>query len=552
MPTVSTYPTINIPNVDIWDFLFSRTDREYPDDKVIYSDYDTGHSYTFRNVRDLSIKFGAGLRAKHQWKNGNVVALFSPNDVDYPVVMWGTHWAGGTVSLINPNYTVSELQFQLVDSGAKLLITHQALLPTVLKVAKKIGFPESKIFLLGDMESVRSLEFKHFKTVVSPVPLRKPVIDPKVDLSFLIYSSGTTGKPKGVMLTHSNIISNILMKALCHNGNLSWKGGPNDSGDSVIGFLPFFHSYGLTAIVHIAIYIGMEVFVMPRFDLEKFCAITEQRKVTFAAVVPPVVLQLGKSPIVDKYDLSSLRLVSSGAAPLTRELVDVVQKRLNVHIVQGYGLSETSPITHQQQWEDAGKVIGSIGRLLANQTSKFVSSSGQEVSDGEAGELWVKGPNIFKGYLNNVEGTKNALTQDGYFKTGDIGYQDKNGNVFITDRIKELIKYNGFQVAPAELEGILMSHPKVADVAVVGVNDEQLATEVPRAYIVTVAGVERDEITSEEITKWMADKVANHKLLRGGIKYIDAIPKTASGKIVRSLLRAKAKEEGIKRPQTKL
>jgi 4-coumarate--CoA ligase len=174
------------------------------------------------------------------------------------------------------------------------------------------------------------------------------------------------------------------------------------------------------------------------------------------------------------------------------------------------------------------------------------------VPDGETGELLVKGPNIFKGYLNNEAGTKNALTSDGYFKTGDVGYQDKDGNVFITDRIKELIKYNAFQVAPAELEGVLMSHPKVADVAVVGVHDEQRATEVPRAYVVTVAGVDESETTSREITLWMEEKVANHKQLRGGIRYVRAIPKTASGKILRSTLRAKAAEEGIKRPQSML
>lgn len=205
-----------------------------------------------------------------------------------------------------------------------------------------------------------------------------------------------------------------------------------------------------------------------------------------------------------------------------------------------------------QQWEDHGNAIGSIGRLLANQTSKFVSVEGEEVPDGQTGELWIKGPNIFKGYLNNIEGTRHALTDDDYFKTGDVGYQDKDGNVFITDRIKELIKYKGFQVAPAELEGILMSHPKVTDVAVVGVNDEQLATEVPRAYIVTAPGVERNDATSDEITTWLKDKVASHKWLRGGIRYIDAVPKTASGKIVRSVLKSKAKQEGIRPSQAKL
>ncbi|KAH8817340.1 hypothetical protein F5884DRAFT_874332 [Xylogone sp. PMI_703] len=543
MPTKSKYPDVEIPNVDLWDFLFSRTDREFPDNKVIFSDIDTSRAYTYQDLRNLSIKFGAGLRAKENWQKGDVLGLFTPNDIDYPVVMWGTHWAGGIASLINPNYTASELEFQLLDSGVKLLVTHPSLLPTVLKATKKIGFPTTKIFLLGDERLVQPKSFKHYKSLASPVPLVKATVSPKDDISFLIYSSGTTGKPKGVMLTHSNIISNVLMHALCLNHNLTWNGGPAGKGDSMIGFLPFFHSYGLTALVLFAPYIGIEIIVMPKFDLEKFCAVTEQRKVTFHSVVPPVLLLLSKSPIVDKYDMSSVRLFNSGAAPLTKELVNDVQKRLNITVIQGYGLSETSPVTHAQTWEDNGLPVGSIGRLYANQSSKFVSPTGEEVPDGEPGELWVKGPNVFKGYLNNEAATKNALTDDGWFKTGDIGYQDKDGNAFITDRLKELIKYNAFQVAPAELEGVLMSHPKIADVAVVGVYDSQRQTEVPRAYVVTTPGIEQNESTTQEITKWMGEKVANHKQLRGGIRYVNEIPKTASGKILRSALRAKAKED---------
>jgi 4-coumarate--CoA ligase len=318
------------------------------------------------------------------------------------------------------------------------------------------------------------------------------------------------------------------------------------------------------------LYLGIEIIVMPKFDLAKFCEITERKRVTYGAVVPPVVLQLGKSPIVDKYNMSSLRMISSGAAPLTKELVALVRKRLNIPVVQGYGLSETSPVTHQQvkspfnrempqadcrtiqSWESDGNPVGSIGTLLASQTSKFVSPTGDELPDGSLGELWVKGPNVFKGYLNNVAGTKNALTTDGWFKTGDVGYQDVQGNVFITDRSKELIKYNAFQVAPAELEGVLMSHPKISDVAVVGVRDDERATEVPRAYVVTVTGVEQSEVTSLEILRWMRTKIADHKQLRGGVRYIQAIPKTASGKILRSALREQANKEGIRRQQAKI
>lgn len=196
-----------------------------------------------------------------------------------------------------------------------------------------------------------------------------------------------------------------------------------------------------------------------------------------------------------------------------------------------------------QPWDLWNKPIGSVGHLLPNQSAKYMSSEGIEVTAGETGELWIKGPNIFQGYLNNPEGTSNALTEDGYFKTGDIGYQDKDGNFYITDRVKELIKYNGFQVAPAELEGLLATHPLINDIAVVGVYDKSQATEVPRAYVVLRPGIEASEKAETEIVDWLGAKVANHKKLRGGVRFVDIVPKSASGKILRRLLKAKAEKE---------
>lgn len=205
-----------------------------------------------------------------------------------------------------------------------------------------------------------------------------------------------------------------------------------------------------------------------------------------------------------------------------------------------------------QPWEDWNTTIGSVGRLLPNQTARYMSSDEKEVPAGETGELWIKGPNIFKGYLNNPEGTKNALTADGYFKTGDVGHQDKEGNFYITDRVKELIKYKGFQVPPAELEGMLASHPKVNDVAVIGVYNKEQATEEPRAYVVPAPGVEASKETAKDITDWLQAKVANHKRLRGGVRFVDEIPKSVSGKILRRVLKVRAQEEEEKGPKAKL
>ena len=294
------------------------------------------------------------------------------------------------------------------------------------------------------------------------------------------------------------------------------------------------------------------VILMPKFDIERFCAIIQNYQITFVYIVPPVVLLLGKHPAVDKYDLSSLRMMNSGAAPLTKELVEAVHKRIRCPIKQGYGLSETSPTTHGQPWEEWKESVGSVGHLLPNQIAKYMSPEEKELPQGQVGELWIKGPNIFKGYLNNPEGTANALTSDGFFKTGDVGYQDEAGNFYITDRVKELIKYKGFQVPPAELEGLLISHPRINDVAVIGIYNKDQATEVPRAYVVPAPGIEGGKKTEKDITDWLAAKVASHKRLRGGVRFVDEIPKSASGKILRRMLKVKAQEEEEKGQKAKL
>lgn len=283
---------------------------------------------------------------------------------------------------------------------------------------------------------------------------------------------------------------------------------------------------------------------MPKFNLEDFCRIVQSHKITMGYVAPPVVLQLCKSPVVGKYDMSSLKMMNSGAAPLTKELVDELWQKRKLKCKQGYGLTETSPTTHTQKFEQWYSSVGSVGVLLPNQTAKFMSPEEKELPVGEAGELWIKGPNIFMGYLNSPEGTANALTPDGYFKTGDVGYHDKDGNFYITDRVKELIKYKGFQVPPAELEGKLLAHPKIADVAIIGVYDKTQATEVPRAYVRVKDGVAADDTTAKDIQEWMAANVANHKRLRGGIRFVPEVPKSATGKILRRVLKELAAKEG--------
>jgi 4-coumarate--CoA ligase len=429
----------------------------------------------------------------------------------------------------------------LQNSGAKALATQLPLIEYARKAAQKSGLPEDRIILLGGGRDEWS-QFRHFTSLGNSAGLsrhgRVKVNDPAKELAFLAYSSGTTGLPKGVMLTHRNLVSNLLMGLAA---------SPVTGEDRLLAFLPFYHIYGLSGLVHQSLYRGLTCIVMEKFDLEQFCKLVQQHTITFSYVVPPVVLGLSKHPVVDKYDLSSLRMMTSAAAPLTKELVDAAYKRLRIPVTQAFGLSETSPSTHVQPLELWQSTVGSVGRLLSNQTAKYVSIDETEVPVGEVGELWVKGPNVFAGYWKNEKATANALTSDGYFKTGDIGYQDKDGNFYITDRIKELIKYKGSQVAPAELEGVLLSHDKVNDVAVLGIQRDDLATEVPIAYVVPRPGTAASPQLEKEIVDFVASKVANHKKLRGGVKFVDEIPKSAAGKILRRVLKEKYQQEEKRR-----
>ncbi|KAF2440917.1 4-coumarate-CoA ligase-like protein [Karstenula rhodostoma CBS 690.94] len=545
MPTKSSFPDVPIPDVDLWGFLFERKDKPFQDDKVIYVDPYTKRSYTYAQVKATAIEFGQGLKALWDWQKGDVLALYTTNCIDTPAITWGCHWAGGVLSPANPAYTVDELAFQLKDAGAKAIVTQMAFIKNAQEAATKVGIPLDRVIVMGDQRDT-SYKVKHFTSIIKTsgsARFRRTKAKPDQDLAFLVYSSGTTGHPKGVMLTHRNIVANTMMIKAGEGGNLNPKGGPSGDGDKILAFLPFFHIYGLTCLIHQAIYSGLQLVVMPRFDLEDFCKFIHELKITFLYVVPPIVVLLAKSPVVSKYNLSSVRMMNSGAAPLTKELVDAVYERLKIPIKQGYGLSETSPTTHTQPWETWNTHVGSVGTLLPYQVAKYMSPEEKELEVGEVGELWIKGPNVFKGYLNNPEGTANALTSDGYFRTGDVGYQDADGNFYITDRIKELIKYKGFQVAPAELEGILLSHPSINDVAVIGVYEKDEATELPRAYVVPKEGLGRTDDEKKAIIGWLGERVAGHKRLRGGVRWIDEIPKSASGKILRRMLKVKAQEE---------
>ncbi|KAF2801353.1 acetyl-CoA synthetase-like protein [Mytilinidion resinicola] len=334
-------------------------------------------------------------------EKGDVLALYTPNCIDTPA---------------------------LHDFKAKPVVTQKSFLEKTRAAARKAGIADNRVILMGDKRD-ETQKFKHFRGMTR---YRESKIDPKKDLAFLVYSSGTTGLPKGVMLSHENIVANTMMNQVGEGKDLSWKGGFNNGGDKILAFIPFFHIY---------------LVVMTKFELDRFCQNVQTRKITYTYAVPPVILMLGKSPIIDKYDLSSLRILKSGRPPLKKGLTDALYKRLGIPIKQGYSLSETSPTTHMQHWEDWHVHIGSVGRLLPNQTAKYIHDFEIEVPFGETGELCIKGPNVFQGYLNNPASTTNAFTRDGYLRPATSGTRIKMP-IYITDRVKELIKYKGFQVPP--------------------------------------------------------------------------------------------------------
>jgi len=370
---------------------------------------------------------------------------------------------------------------------------------------------------------------------------------------YICYSSGTTGKPKGVETTHQNMTTllDIVSSAF-----------PPITDDSImLGILPFYHIYGIAKLVHFPFSQGCPVVIQTKFEPEKFCSVIQRFRVTHSLVVPPVLVVLARHPAVDEYDLSSLRVLFSGAAPLGHTLVKQVKERLlakrggrgELGITQGYGLTETSPTTHLLTVEEADRKMGSIGVLLPNLEARLVHDDEGKVdaAEGQPGELWIRGKTVMKGYLNNPTATKNSITPDGWFKTGDVAIRDKEGYYYIVDRRKELIKYKGFQVPPAELEYVLLTHPDIADAAVIGLESVKEATELPRAYVVhahpeKVKSAKAKAEFAKSVAKWMESKVARHKFLRGGVGVIDIIPKSAAGKILRRDLRELAKQEAAR------
>ncbi|OJD33266.1 4-coumarate-ligase [Diplodia corticola] len=576
MPIKSRYQ-VDIPAVDLATYIFQSPTASISNHKA-FLDATSPEKYflSFPDFRLWSQRFAAGLRAAG-FQPGDRLLLFSGNTIFFPAVLIGTVMAGGIFTGANPTYVARELAYQLRDSGARFLICAEQSMATGLEAARSIGMAEDRVFAFDDGRAafdgtgsgVAGTGVRHWSALLAspeagarfawqpltaPDDLRRTVV--------LNYSSGTTGVPKGVEITHRNYVANT-------HQTLSWARmdpgfAENAARARYLAFVPFYHAMGQTLFCAHAPLVGIPVYVMQKFDFARMLDCIQRHRITDLTLVPPVVVSLAKHPLVANYDLSSVERVGCGAAPLSREMCAELEKRLEgpgpepngqqqqktklprVNVKQGWGMTEitcTATGWHPTAHSDSS----SVGELAPNAEAKIVpadhdgpSDAVQELPRGARGELWIRAPNVMKGYWGRPDATAEALTPDGWLKTGDIAYADEAGFLWIVDRKKELIKVKGNQVAPAELEAVLLENEGLADAAVVGVTTPR-GEEVPRAYVVRGEGGRR--LTEGDVVAWMDGRVSRNKRLAGGVKFVEAIPKNPSGKILRKVLRDQAQAE---------
>jgi acyl-CoA synthetase (AMP-forming)/AMP-acid ligase II len=498
-PSQAPYEEFPLPE------LLRRSAERFGDKPALISAEGTVRTYRelWSNARKV-----ARFLQDHGIEKGDKVGVFSPNHVDYASVFYGALLTGATVTTLNPLYREREIEHQLNDAEAVALFVFSLMAAPVeaarpnLPCLRHVWPIDGLADLLGGVsEEYRPVE-----------------ISAREDVAVLPYSSGTTGLPKGVMLTHHNIASNV--KQGLATGQVT--------PDTVsLCTLPFFHIYGMTVLMSTGLALGTTGIVMMRFDVEQMMSLVGKYSMTNLYLAPPAVLAMANVPDPSRFDTSSLHVVVSGAAPLPVEVADRVRSTYGCLVAQGYGMTETSPTTNTNPLDRIK--IESCGPPVADTFEKIVSlETGKELAAGEVGEVAVRGPQVMKGYWKRPQETKDCLSEDGWLLTGDIGWLDEDGYLYILDRKKEMIKYKGYQVAPAELEAILHEHPAVQDAAVIP-KPHLEGGEIPKAFVVLREGF---QASPEELMAFVAEKVAPYKKIRE-VEYMTEIPKTLSGKILR-------------------
>lgn len=524
----------------ITEFVTENWTKQSVKEKIAIIDGSTGQSRTFEQYYNHMGSIAANLKDNFGIKEGSTVALIAPNHVDYVPICLATALCGAKVTPINPLFKAKELTTILSRSEATVLITHWSALDVALEGMKNSEALKHVIVIPKDDDSAAPegmISLSTLKSHSNPIyeTCSKVFEDPESHPCLLPYSSGTTGLPKGVTLTHTNLVANLLQVESAEL--LAFP-----SNQKLFSPLPFFHIYGYLVSVLYTAWQGQELITMSgKFDLELFCSLVEKHRPHRAHLVPPILIQLANQPIVSNYDLSSISMIWSAAAPLSKDTADAVTKRIGSNVKQAWGMSELSPIGTVES--DFNLRQGSIGQLVSSTFGKIVDPETKEsLGPGKTGELMIKGPQVMKGYLNDPDKTSECLSSDGWLQTGDVAKYDEDGFFYLTDRIKELIKVRAFQVPPAELEALLLTHPNIRDAAVIPIDDEE-SGELPRAYVTLKEDDISQHVTESEVQSWVKERVAPYKRLEGGVEFIDVVPKSASGKILRRILKDKYRDE---------
>nr|AHL83551.1 4CL [Morus alba var. multicaulis] len=523
----SKLPDIYIPNhLPLHSYCFENISNYQ--DKPCLINGSTGETYSYADVELTARKVAAGLD-ELGIKQGDVILLLLQNCPEFIITFLAASYIGAISTTANSFYTPAEIAKQAKASKAKLILTVSTYVDKVKNFADENSV---KIVCIDDAPPEGCLHFSELSNAdESEIPAVK--INPD-DVVALPYSSGTTGLPKGVMLTHRGLVTSVAQQVDGENPNLYFH-----SEDVILCVLPLFHIYSLNSILLCGLRVGAAILIMQKFEINKLLELVEKYKVTIAPFVPPIVLAIAKSPDLHRYDLSSIRMVMSGGAPMGKDLEEAVKDKLpHAKLGQGYGMTEAGPVLSMClafAKEPFPIKSGACGTVVRNAELKIVDpETGSSLPRNQPGEICIRGDQIMKGYLNNPEATKNTIDKEGWLHTGDIGLVDDDEELFIVDRLKELIKYKGFQVAPAELEALLLTHPHISDAAVVPMKDEA-AGEVPVAFVVRANG---SQITEDEIKQFVSKQVVFYKRINRVI-FIEAIPKSPSGKILRKDLRAK-------------